>query len=33
MNQNALGQSDCSIFKSTISLEQNDENKFNEIKS
>ena len=23
MGQNALGQSDCSIFKSTISLEQN----------
>ena len=25
IGQNALGQSDCSIFKSTISLEQNDE--------
>ena len=25
MSQNALDQSDCSIFKLTISLEQNDE--------
>ena len=25
MNQNVLDQSDCRIFKSTISLEQNDE--------
>ena len=25
MGQDALGQSDCSIFKSTVSLEQNDE--------
>ena len=25
MGQNALGQSDCRIFKSTVSLEQNDE--------
>ena len=41
MNQNALGQSDCRIFKSNISLKQNDEKvwffacwyKFTEIKS
>ena len=41
MGQNALGQSDCSIFKLTMSLEQNDEKawffanwyKFIEIKS
>ena len=26
MGQNALGQSDCMIFKSTISLEKNDMN-------
>ena len=25
MDQNALSQSDCGIFESTISLEQNDE--------
>ena len=25
MGQNALSQSDCRIFKSTISVEQNDE--------
>ena len=25
MGQNVLGQSDCRIFKSTVSLEQNDE--------
>ena len=25
MGQNALGQSDCRIFKSAISLEQNDD--------
>ena len=25
MSKNALGQSDCKIFKSTISLEQNNE--------
>ena len=24
MGQNALGQSDCSVFKLTLSLEQND---------
>ena len=33
MGRNALCQSDCKIFKSTVSLEQNDETKIGDTNS